>query len=115
MTIVKCAWTDSSTDGPMGIEPGAVEKYGVDPNSAASAPPKIEEETITIPCAQYEAYRAAAKAIQFYADPFAWKEKYDPDDTLYIPGNYRLNGIGDTAKDALAALRAAGIPEEDKP
>lgn len=46
---------------------------------------------------------AMREALTFYADPFAWKAKHDPDDVVRIPDFYSETSFGDKAADALAA------------
>ena len=49
-------------------------------------------------------------ALEFYADPFAWKKKHDPEDLVRIPDFYSETSFGDTAIEALAALQEARKP-----
>lgn len=44
------------------------------------------------------------EALEFYADPFAWKKKNDPEDVVRIPDFYSETSFGDTAIEALSAL-----------
>lgn len=46
-------------------------------------------------------------ALKFYADPFAWKKKHDPDDVVRIPDFYSETSFGDTAVEALVALASS--------
>ncbi len=48
---------------------------------------------------------AMREALTFYADPFAWKAKHDPDDVVRIPDFYSETSFGDKAADALAETR----------
>ncbi len=41
------------------------------------------------------------KALEFYADPAAWKTKYDPHNDIQIPDFYSETSFGDTAIVAL--------------
>lgn len=45
------------------------------------------------------------EALEFYADPFSWKAKHDPEDVVRIPDFYSETSFGDTAVEALAALQ----------
>lgn len=44
------------------------------------------------------------QTLEFYADPFAWKKKHDPEDVLRIPDFYSETSFGDTALETLATL-----------
>jgi hypothetical protein len=44
------------------------------------------------------------EALEFYADPFAWKKKHDPGDDVRVPDFYSETSFGDTAVAALASL-----------
>lgn len=50
---------------------------------------------------------AMARALEFYADPFAWKKKYDPENYVQVPDFYSETSFGDTAERALASSRPA--------
>ena len=54
--------------------------------------------------AQRQSLDLVRSALEFYADPFAWKKKHDPEDVLRIPDFYSETSFGDTAMEALAAL-----------
>ena len=41
------------------------------------------------------------RALEFYADPIAWKKKNDPDDLVRIPDFYSELSFGDKAKEVL--------------
>lgn len=47
------------------------------------------------------------EALEFYADPFAWKEKHDPDDLVRIPDFYSELSFGGAAAEALAAAKGS--------
>lgn len=47
-------------------------------------------------------------ALEFYADPWAWKKLHDPDDLVRIPDFYSETSFGDTARAALAAATTGG-------
>jgi len=49
------------------------------------------------------------EALEFYANPFAWKAKHDPDDVVRIPDFYSETSFGDTAIEALAALASPSL------
>jgi hypothetical protein len=42
------------------------------------------------------------KTMTIYADPFAWKEQHDPENSLFVPDHYEVSGFGDMAKFVLA-------------
>ena len=42
------------------------------------------------------------KALEFYADPFAWKKKHDPENDVQVPDFYSETSFGDMASEALA-------------
>lgn len=47
---------------------------------------------------------AAARALSFYADPFAWKAAQDPNDDISVPDFYSETSFGDTAAEALSVI-----------
>lgn len=57
--------------------------------------------------------REAREALEFYADPFAWKKLHDPDDVVRVPDFYSETSFGDTAAAALAAAPLATRAEGD--
>lgn len=44
--------------------------------------------------------------LEFYADPFAWKKRHDPDNSIQVPDFYSETSFGDTAAEALSILEA---------
>jgi len=44
------------------------------------------------------------KALEFYADPFAWKKKHDPENDVQVPDFYSETSFGDMASEALAPI-----------
>lgn len=58
---------------------------------------KIEEQRRTI--------KGLREALEFYADPFAWKKKHDPENDIQVPDFYSETSFGDTATAALSAYR----------
>lgn len=44
------------------------------------------------------------RALEFYADPFAWKAKHDPENDVSIPDFYSETSFGDFANTALDAM-----------
>lgn len=53
------------------------------------------------------------EVLEFYADPFAWKRKHDPQDVIGIPDFYSETSFGDRAAEALAAPRNEQSSQED--
>ncbi len=51
--------------------------------------------------------QGVVEALEFYADPFAWKKKHDPDDVVRVPDFYSETSFGDTALEAIRALARA--------
>lgn len=51
---------------------------------------------------------AAARALTFYADPFAWKAAHDPGDDISVPDFYSETSFGDTAVEALSVIATEG-------
>lgn len=47
------------------------------------------------------------KALEFYADPFAWKKLNDPQDLIRIPDFYSEMSFGGAAAEALAAAKGS--------
>lgn len=47
------------------------------------------------------------EALEFYADPFAWKEKHDPEDLVRIPDFYSELSFGGAAAEALTAAKGS--------
>jgi hypothetical protein len=64
------------------------------------------------PPAPQAAMREAIEALEFYADPFAWKKKHDPEDVVSVPDFYSETSFGDTARAALSAQGA--VPSKDR-
>lgn len=54
---------------------------------------------------------AVREALEFYADPFAWKKKHDPEDVIRVPDFYGETSFGDMAIEALVALASARKPD----
>lgn len=46
--------------------------------------------------------------LKFYADPFAWKAKNDPENDVQVPDFYSETSFGDMASEALAVTRHNG-------
>lgn len=61
------------------------------------------------------AIQQAVEALQFYADPFAWKKLHDPDDNVRVPDFYSETSFGDTAQEALGALQQQTAASEGSP
>ena len=53
------------------------------------------------------------KALEFYADPFVWKKKHDPDDAVSVPDFYSETSFGDTALAALSASPREMVQSSD--
>lgn len=53
------------------------------------------------------------EALKFYADPFVWKKKHDPDDAVSVPDFYSETSFGDIATEALMASPPAALSGED--
>jgi hypothetical protein len=47
-------------------------------------------------------------ALEFYADPFAWKKEHDPENDVQVPDFYSEINFGDTAEAALALFPLKG-------
>lgn len=47
---------------------------------------------------------AVKRALEFYADPFAWKEKNDPDNDVPVPDFYSETNFGDFARTVLDGM-----------
>ena len=55
------------------------------------------------------------EALEFYADPFAWKELHDPQDIIRIPDFYSELSFGGAAAEALAAFQTGcAAPKGEK-
>lgn len=50
------------------------------------------------------------KALEFYADPFAWKKQHDPENDVQVPDFYSETSFGDTARAALTSC----VPDADR-
>lgn len=48
--------------------------------------------------------KIAREALEFYADPFAWKKLHDPEDDIRVPDFYSETSFGDTAIEAILSL-----------
>jgi hypothetical protein len=51
------------------------------------------------------------EALEFYADPIAWKKQHDLEDSVRVPDFYDETSFGDMAKEALASLQGEDTVE----
>lgn len=93
----------------------AIALYALPRSPAADVLERIAKENISDPAtddltvplaielAEVRAQLASArKALEFYADPFAWKKLHDPEDVVRVPDFYSETSFGDTALVALS-------------
>ena len=51
------------------------------------------------------------EALEFYADPIAWKKQHDLEDNVVVPDFYEETSFGDMAKEALTSLHGEDAVE----